>query len=459
MAYISMIPHLTLLLLFITTFSYSETPVSNDETVLRLSPNEQESAYRVLESVNFDINWRSIFPDDLCHSGPHGLVCDYFFDENGNNGSVHITELSFGYVSEYSSNPPCSFNSTFSPSLTNFSQLKKLFFYKCFTDKEVSIPGYFSNLSSTLQELVFVENPSLFGTLNNKISTFPSLRRLVITGTKLSGTIPDEISGFLELEQITISRNKLTGEVPVSVGKLKKLKILDLSYNGFEGVLPESIGNITNLVKLDVGFNQFNGRIPESLVGLQKLEFMDLSWNQFGNYGVPLFLSEMKSLRELYLNGNKLGGQIPEIWENLDGILGLGLSGLGLVGKIPSSMGKFLKSVSFLSLDNNTLEGTVPEEFGLLDSIHELNLENNKLSGRVKLSSKIEGRIKLRGNNGLCVDSEELRSSHVKSNRGSGFMKLCNKPNVPNAVFLSGSSLLSPYSHVFVVFLVYLVFY
>ncbi|KAI3968771.1 hypothetical protein MKX01_028921 [Papaver californicum] len=313
-----MIPHLTLLLLFITTFSYSETPLFTDETVLLLSPNEQESAYRVLESVSSDINWRSIFPDDLCNSGPHGLVCDYFFDENGNNGSVHITELSFGYVSEYSSNPPCSFDSTFSPSLTNFSQLKKLFFYKCFTNKEVSIPRYFSNLSSTLQELVFIENPSLFGTLNYKISTFTSLRRLVITGTKLSGTFPDEISGFLELEQITISRNKLIGEVPV--------------------ILPESIGNITNLVKLDVGFNQFNGRIPESLI----------SWNQFGNHGVLLFLSEMKSLRELYLNGNKLGGQIPEIWENLDGILGLGLSGLGLVGKIPSSMGKYLKNVSFL---------------------------------------------------------------------------------------------------------------
>ncbi|KAI3865261.1 hypothetical protein MKX03_012851 [Papaver bracteatum] len=433
MAYISMIPHLTLLLLFITTFSYSETPLSDDETLILLSPYEQESAYRVLESVNSDINWRSVFPDDLCNSGPHGLVCDYFFDEDGDNGSVHITELSFGYVSEYSSNPPCSFNSTFSPSLTNFSQLKKLFFYKCFTDKEVSIPGYFSNLTSTLQQLVFIENPSLFGTLNGKLSTLTSLRRLVITGTQISGKIPDEISGLLELEQITISRNKLTGEVPGSVGKLKKLKVLDLSYNGFQGFLPESIGNITNLVKLDIGFNQFNGRIPESC-----------SWNQFGNYGVPLFLSEMKSLRELYLNGNKLGGHIPEIWENLDGILGLDLSGLGLVGKIPSSMGK----------------STVPEEFELLESIHELNLENNKLSGRVKLSSKIEGRIKLRGNNGLCVDSEGVRSSYVKSNKGSGFIKLCNKPAVPNpnAVFLSGSALFSPYSHVFV-FLIYLVFY
>ncbi|OVA02361.1 Leucine-rich repeat [Macleaya cordata] len=410
MASLPFIPYFTLITLLIS-FAYSSDTETSPQTLL-LSSDEQESAYQVLESVNSLIDWRSLFPDDLCYSGPHGLVCDYFVDENG-NGSFHITELSFGYVSEYSSNPPCSFNATFSPSLTSFSYLKKLFFYKCFAGTEIWLPGYFSNLSSTLEELVFIENPSLFGTLNGKIGNLTSLRRLVLTGTNVSGNIPDEIGDLLDLEQITVTRNRLNGELPVSIGKLKKLKVLDLSLNGFEGDLPDSIGGITELLKLDLGSNRFSGKIPKSFVGLQRLEFLDLSWNRFGNYGVPLFLSEMQSLKEVYLSGNQLGGQIPEIWEKMGGILGLGLSGLGLVGKIPSSMGVFLRNVCFLGLDNNTLEGNVPEEFGLLESVHELNLENNKLSGRIRLplSAKFGGKIKLKGNNGLCVDGEEFRGS------------------------------------------------
>ncbi|KAF8401941.1 hypothetical protein HHK36_012892 [Tetracentron sinense] len=370
-----------------------------------LSSEEQESVYQVLEAINPDYQWRSLFPDDLCNSAPHGVVCDNVADENGNS---HIIELSFGYVSDYSSNPPCHSNSTFSPRLFSFTHLRKLFFYKCFTETEVSLSGYLSKLGSSLEELVFIENPSLVGTLNGKLRNFTRLRRLVLTGTSVSGEIPDEISGLRELEQITVSRNRLSSGVPGNIGELKKLKVLDLSYNGLEGNLPDSIGEITELLKLDLSSNGFTGKIPETLQGLQRLEFLDLSYNRFENSGIPLFLAEMPNLRELYLSGNSLGGQIPEIWDKLRGISGLGLSGLGLVGNIPASMGVFLRNLCFLGLDNNKLEGTVPVELGLLETVNEMNLENNQLSGRLpfsaKFSAKIGGKLKLGGNPNLCVD-------------------------------------------------------
>ncbi|PIA45453.1 hypothetical protein AQUCO_01700762v1 [Aquilegia coerulea] len=395
--------------LFISlSHSDSDSPIQDPQ----LSSLEQESVYQVLESINSTINWRINFPDDICYSSPHGINCEYFTDENGNT-SVHITELNIGYVSESSPNPTCSSTATLSPSLTSLPYLRKLFFYKCFTQTKVFFPEFFSNLSSTLEELVFVENPSLFGTLNGKIDNMKNLKKLVFSGTNVSGEIPDGVGELGEIEQITLTRNEFRGKIPVSLGKLKKLKVLDLSFNKFEGNVPDSIGEIPELFHLDLSSNQFNERIPKSLVKLQRLEFLDLSYNRFANYGIPLFLGEMQGLKEVYLSGNSLGGPIPEIWKKLGGISGIGLSGLGLVGKIPSSMGVYLRNVNYISLDNNKLEGNVPEEFGLLESVlNELNLENNMLSGRLpfsaNFSAKIGRKLKLAGNSKLCVDEEVL---------------------------------------------------
>ncbi|KAL0435573.1 UNVERIFIED_CONTAM: hypothetical protein Sradi_0265200 [Sesamum radiatum] len=350
---------------FISSFVVSQPP---------LDAVEQESVYRILESVNSGIPWRSLFPDDLCSSSPHGVVCDYFSDASAASdgpGTPHVTELSFGYVSDYSPNPPCDSNSTIDPSLlVPLSHLRKLFFYKCFTQTQVPFPDFSSlssqNRSASLEELVFVENPGLVGSLDGKISNLRSLRRLVLTGSGVSGGISDGFGELVNLEQLTVSRNKL------------------------------------------------KGRIPEILKGLKSLEFLDLSYNSFGSFGVPLFLAEMPSLKEVHLSGNILGGQIPEIWGNLGGIKGIGLSGVGLVGDIPKSMGVHLRNLCYLGLDNNSLQGAVPEEFEDLEFVSELNLEKNNLSGRLPFSagflSKLGGKLKLEGNSDLCID-EALRQS------------------------------------------------
>ncbi|KAL2470540.1 ROP-interactive CRIB motif-containing protein 7 [Abeliophyllum distichum] len=409
-----------------------------------LDSAEQEAVYRVLESINSDVPWRTLFPDDFCISAPHGVVCDYFSDTTPSSAAVtpHITELSFGYVSDYSPNPPCNSNSTLDPFLFSpLSHLRKLFFYKCFTQMEIPFPDFspLSSQNSSVEELIFIENPAIYGTISGKLS---SLRRFVLTGSNVSGEIPRGFAELVNLEQLSISRNKFEGEIPTNFfQKLKKLKILDLSENGFRGNIPESIGNLTALMKIDMSFNGFSGEIPENFKGLKGLEFLDLSYNHFGNFGVPLFLGEMKSLKEVYLSGNFLGGQIPEIWENLGGILRIGLSGTGLVGNIPASLGTYLRNVCYLGLDNNKLEGPVPNEFATLEFVSEMNLENNKLGGRVPFSagfvSKLGKKLKLKGNSDLCVD-DGLMSSKVSGSLGQ--LKLCSKPDIPKTDLFKVSS-------------------
>ncbi|KAG8389187.1 hypothetical protein BUALT_Bualt02G0202900 [Buddleja alternifolia] len=424
--------------IFMSSFVISQPP---------LNSAEQESVYRVLESVNSDIPWRSLFPDDLCSSAPHGVVCDYFSDTTAT--SAHIVELSFGYVSDYSPNPPCNSNSTLDPSLlAPLSHLKKLFFYKCFTQSNLPFPDFSRSFHSSLEELVFVENPSLIGSLDGKISGLRNLRRFILTGTGVYGVVSNAIGELTNLEQLTLSRNGFKGDITMNAFQnLKKLKILDISDNGFNGNVPDSISNLTGLLKLDLSFNGFSGRIPENFKCLKSLQFLDLSYNNFGNYGLPLFLAEMSSLKEVYLSGNVLGGHIPEIWENLGGIMGIGLSGVGLVGNIPKSMGVNLRNICYLGLDNNSLEGVVPEEFGDLEFMSELNLEHNNLSGRVPFSagflSKLGVKLKLEGNLDLCID-EGLKSAKVSGKLGQ--LKVCRQPDIPKTALFYESS--CPRGHV-----------
>ncbi|XP_059432993.1 piriformospora indica-insensitive protein 2 [Corylus avellana] len=424
-----------------------------------LDPAESDAVFRVLNSVNPAVPWRTVFPDDdLCSSAPHGVVCDYFFDDNGDvPSSAHITELSFGFVSDYAPNPPCSSDSTIDPTLfTAFKFLRKLFFYKCFTNetRRVSLPAdaVSPGFSSALEELVFIDNPALVGPLGSILRNYTNLRRVVLTGNGVYGEIPEGLGDdSVGLEELTLSRNQLSSRVPSSLSKLKSLRVLDLSHNHFDGYLPEALGNLTELLKLDLTSNGFSGKIPERLRNLQSLEFLDLSYNRFGNYGLPLFLAEMPRLREVHLSGNPLGGAIPEIWKNLGGVLGIGLSNTGLVGNIPASMGVHLRNLRYLGLDNNSLEGTVPVEFALLGTVSEINLENNNLSGRLPFSAKIGGKLKLGGNPELCVD-ERLGSGSLEK------VKVCaNKPVIPNATLFSASSnplLAVPHALVFLGFLV-----
>ena len=272
-------------LIFLFSFSLSQ-----DQPLL--DPTEQKSLYNVLNSLNPTIPWQTLFPDDLCLSAPHGVVCDY--DQNQPQ-KAHIVELNFGYVSDETPTPPCSSNATLNPLLfTSFTYLRKLFFYKCFNNTQNIINLSLPSFPSSLEELLFIDNPSVVSPLQPFLTNLTSLRRLVLIGNGFHGELPSQIGDFLDMEELTLSKNSLSGEVPVSLGMMKKLKILDLSQNEFKGCVPEQVGNLTSLLKLDLSYNGFSCKIPESFSNLKKMEFLDLSFNLFGNFGVPLFLGEIQ---------------------------------------------------------------------------------------------------------------------------------------------------------------------
>ncbi|GAB2262719.1 hypothetical protein Droror1_Dr00003716 [Drosera rotundifolia] len=421
-----------------------------------LDPSEQESVYIALEMINSVVPWRVLFPDDLCLSAPHGIVCDYFPDDHDDHisgGSTHVVELSFGFVSDYSPNPPCLENSTFPSSAAALPRLRKLFFYRCFTGMAVQFPEFGSGSLgfTSLEELVLIENPALVGKINGTVlGGLSRLRRLVLSGTNLTGTIPDEIGQLSNLEHLVISNSPLDGLVPSSVGQLSKLRVLDMNHIGLTGPVPESIGHLGMLIKLDLSWNRLVGEIPDTIKKLKTLELLDLGHNQFGNFGIPVFLGEMPLLKEIHLSGNnELGGQIPEIWDNLGGLIGLGFSSIGLVGEIPTSMGLFLRNLSYIALDNNTLVGTLPKELELISTLHEMNLQNNKLSGKVPFSAEfvhgIGTKLRLEGNTELCLDKGLLvhdKKKHVLGPVWLRSFRLCNGSEKDNSALMNKGSCL-----------------
>ncbi|XP_008789411.1 piriformospora indica-insensitive protein 2 [Phoenix dactylifera] len=432
------------LILLLSLFAASTIAAEDQPPLPGLPPSEQEATYLALESIDPETAWRSLFPDDLCLAGPHGVVCDLLPD-----GTLHVTELNFGYLSDFSANPACGPNATLSPVLSSsaasaFPFLRKLFFYNCFTHAKAALPGRELNLPSSLEELVFVQNPSLVGRLSGRIRDLPRLRRLIISSSGISGNIPAEIGKLRSLEQVVLSENRLRGGIPATIGRCRSLKILDLSGNRIGGDLPVEIGRLGELVKLDLSSNLIRGSFPVELGRLQRLEFLDVRHNRLTG-GVPTALAEMASMREVYLSGNPMGGRIPEIWEKLGGILGVGMSGLGLVGNIPSTMGVFLENVRYLALDGNFLEGKVPEQFKRLErSAGEINLENNALQGRIPFSAgfvdRLGGKLKLAGNPKLCLGEDLV--GHVSAKGSLTYLERCNKTEIPYPVdFRYGSGL------------------
>ncbi|GJX81474.1 piriformospora indica-insensitive protein 2 [Tanacetum coccineum] len=414
-----------------------------------LNSVEQEALYRVLDSLNSNIPWRTLFPDDLCTSAPHGVVCGYTTDPGpdpvSDPGTVNIIELNFGWVSDHNPNPPCDPNSTLPDPFifASFPYLRKLFFYKCFTHRPISLNGFLRN-GSGLEELVLVQNPSIYGSLTLvNGENMKGLRRLVITGSNVSGEIPSGFGEVSNLEEVTLSRNHLAGKLPENLSNLKKVKVVDFSQNGLEGNIPANIGNLESLVKLDLSFNKFSGEFPVSMKGLRSLEFLDLSCNNFYNIGIPLVLKDMSNLKGVYLSGNELGGVIPDIWAKLKGLNEIGLSSVGLVGNIPSSMGVLLGNLTYLALDNNKLIGNVPMEFEKLGKLNELNLMNNNLSGMLPFSAKfvtrVGGKLKVQGNDELCVD-ERVIWSFAKVNWSLGKLKVCKRVQNPISALLHVSS-------------------
>ncbi|XP_062113732.1 receptor-like protein Cf-9 [Humulus lupulus] len=360
-------------------------------------------------------------------------------------------------------------SSTLPKSLANLTSLTKLYLRDC--ELKGEFPVNIFQLPK-LQELSVRFNKDLSGRFPVVLNERSSLKKLLLSGTSFSSELPFE--KLASLSVLVVSGCNFSGVIPISIGKMKQLTILSLSENKFSGQISSYLSNLTQLNYLYLHSNHFSGPFPMPIFSkLVNLELLSIAYNNWigtvefdmfkglTNLNVislsdlklslphinetfpqlreldlvhcnlrkfPEFLRHQKRMESLTLEGNHIGGGIPEWLQNinretlrilslstnsltgelspttckLSSLIVLDLSHNMLVGKLPNCFGRFSKSLSSLILTNNSFSGNIPK-FTERNQLKHIDLSYNLFEG--KLSHSLTN-CKMLGH--LNVGSNEL---------------------------------------------------
>lgn len=213
------------------------------------------------------------------------------------------------------------------------------------------------------------------------------LLRLSMSSFNLDCEFPIEAIAQLEaLEKLEMNKNALKGDVSEILGSLaqrSKLEFVQLADNDLDGDLGGEEGPVCDLT---------HGK---------GLLFLNLARNSIQG-GIPACLfDETSEMREIVLDGNSMGGPLPEVSEDSK-IQTIRLVGVGLSGSIPESVGALTNLVA-LNLAENALEGPIPSNLGSALGLRSVSLGDNMLEGDIpaSLTTAVNIRFIWLGNNRL----------------------------------------------------------
>lgn len=230
---------------------------------------------------------------------------------------------------------------------------------------------------------------------------------LYLVQNNLEGYIPPEIGYLTELQYLYLGGNeKLTGDIPHTVWQLTKLKWLFLSFTKIRGLLPSAVKNLVNVeyfLIYGLGGNlntTLQGEIPVELFNLPNVYQIELGNNSLTGT-IPNEIGKNK-LRNIFIEHNKLTGQLPSSYGNLE----VFYASDNKFSKMPEVMYNFQKIIAFdvsfnklsgridksiasspllnqLDLNDNNLSGTLPKEIGSLTNLLRFRIQNNRLGGTI----------------------------------------------------------------------------
>ncbi|XP_050282996.1 probable LRR receptor-like serine/threonine-protein kinase At3g47570 [Quercus robur] len=270
-----------------------------------------------------------------------------------------------------------------------------------------------SNLSSCAKLRVFhVAVNNLVGEIPTELGTLSKLRIFAIHKNVLTGIIPPSFGNLSSLEGFCAAYNNLGGSIPDSFGQLTKLKIFAVGSNRLSGTIPPLFFNISSITKIDVAVNQIQGHLPSDIgITLPNLETFTISNNQFIG-SIPISISSASNLHILNLAKNKLTGKVPSLdklnrvrlisiaenqlgnggandlsflcsLSNATNLRDLEINTNNFGGELPTCIGNISTSLTFFYLNNNKISGNIPSVIGNLINLEDIEMWNNKFSGNI----------------------------------------------------------------------------
>jgi Leucine-rich repeat (LRR) protein len=231
-------------------------------------------------------------------------------------------------------------------------------------------------------EAIRLPNNDLVGQLPSEIYNLPNLKELNLGGNKIAMTYNGiEKASKLKFMNIdNLGLNNMSG-----IEASPSLRILHAASNQFVN-FPYEVKSLSNLEVLYLSSNKFNIDLPD-LSGLTQLSYLECKECALTGK-VPSWLGIMTSLQYLSLSGNMLTGIIPNELNNLKLLEHLDLSeqtprGGGLTGELPSF--STLEHLSNLYLNRNKLSGQIDPSFLQNTNVISVSvdLRYNELSGGI----------------------------------------------------------------------------
>ncbi|XP_022760848.1 probably inactive leucine-rich repeat receptor-like protein kinase At2g25790 [Durio zibethinus] len=263
--------------------------------------------------------------------------------------------------------------------------------------------------------------------INSFLNLSSSLERLSLSYCELHGEFPGEVFGLPYLQHIHLSWNQnLTGYLPKTNLSLA-LELLDLSFCSFSGSIPSSFGNLTRIIFIDFSENDLGGQIPDVFENLNKLTSLTFYSCNFSGQ-LPTTLFNLTQLTQLDLSQNQLEGALPNHVSKLQLLEAFWVHDNQISGRLPSWLFT-LPSLQQLDLSYNKLTGPI-DQIQKPNYLDYIDLSSNEIHGPIP--STFFDLVNL---SSLLLSSNNL-SGVIKSNM---LLKLKNLYNLD----LSNNSLLS----------------
>ncbi|KAM3233995.1 hypothetical protein P3L10_019354 [Capsicum annuum] len=338
----------------------------------------------------------------------------------------NLTALTGLYISDLHLEVPSIFRKQAFSSISNSSKLRRI---------DLSINSFTGLIPESLGNLRYLEHLNLAGNTFFSDTTFSSLtpltncrnlRVLSFDGNQLDSTFPTSVGNFSNSSQTftapdfdwTYSKYYPRHAEPSRTlpkkqqdrvshtrfyMQFKESGALDLSGNQFSGSVPPCIGNVTSLRNLYLDYNRLDSRLPASIGGLHDLIEFNISSNLLSGT-IRQEIGNLKAVTLVDLSKNNFSGKIPSILGDLDKLINLSMAHNRLDGPIPYSFGK-LVALEFLDLCYNNLGGEIPKLLEALVYLKYLNFSFNNLKGEIPIGGPFANVTSqsFLSNDALCV--------------------------------------------------------